>query len=183
MIATLQERLYRSEANELRSVAEELRTSIDANGAGMGEQDARRRTALAQQFVDHSLGIPARMRQTVQDAFAKARAGQLSDLAEAGEALTGLLAQFTKLLNLNASVAAGIRAAGYPVERVERLPDAVVELRNLTEETIETWPWPEGWWPAVDRDMLKRSYQESEFLTQEEAIRELVPRAPQQGSP
>jgi len=179
MLTTLQERLYRSEANELRSVAVELRTSIAANGAGMGEQDVRRRTALGQQLVDHSLGIPGRMRQIVQDAFDKARAGQLTDLAEAGEALTSLVAQFAKILNLTASVASGIRDAGYPVERVERLPDAVAELINLTEETIKTWPWPEDWWPTVDREMLKRSYEKGEFLTLEEAIHELPQRTPQ----
>ena len=179
MPATLQERLYRSEANELRSVAVELRTSSSPNGAGMGEQDVRRRTDLAQQLVDHVLGIPQRMRQTVQDSKARASAGKLTDLKEAGEALTSLLAQYTENVKLCTSVATGIRDAGYPVERVDQLPAIIVEMVKLTEETIETWPWPEDWWPAVDQEMLKRSYEKGEFLTLEEAIRELPQRTPQ----
>jgi hypothetical protein len=179
MLATLQERLYRSEANELRSIAEELRASIPTNAAGMHEQEVRERTDLAQQLVDHLLATPQRMRQTVQESKARASTGELTDLKNAGEALTSLLAQSTNNLKLLASVANAIRDAGYSVERVDRLPATIVEMVKLTEETIQTWPWPEDWWPAVDPEMLKRSYEKGEFLTLEEAIRELPQRTPE----
>lgn len=179
MPATLQERLLRSEANELRSFAEELSTSIAAKDACMGEEDVRRRTDLAQQLVDHTLGIPGKMRQSLQDDIARVRAGQVTDPAEAGKLNASILAQFTNIVKLSASIAAGIRDAGYAVERVEQLPAAVAGMVKLTEESIETWPWPEDWWPPIDQEMLKRSYEKEDFLTREEAIRELPQRTPQ----
>jgi hypothetical protein len=178
MPATLQERLARSEVNELINFAVELRPSLSANGAGMGEQEIRQRTDLIQQGVDHVLGIPQRMRKTVEDSKARASAGKRTDLKEAGEALTSLLAQFTSNVKVIASIATAYHGAGYQVEGVDRLPAAVAEMVKLTEETIEEWPWPESWWPAVDQEMLPRSYEQKDFLTQEEAIRELLQRTP-----
>ena len=179
MPATLQERLRRCEADELRNFAVELGAPSSSNSTGMVEKDVRRRADLAQQLVDHVLGIPRRMRQTVQDSKASASAGKLIDLKEAGEALTSLLSQYTQVVKLSTSVAAGIRDAGYPVERVEQLPAAIAEMVELMEETIETWPWPEDWWPPVDREMLNRSYEKEDFLTREEASRELLRGTPE----
>ncbi len=180
MPATLLERLSCREVDELTSVAEELRASTAANGAaGLGEQEVRQRADLAQQLVDHMRGIPQRMRQTVQDNKARASAGKITDLKEAGEVLTHLLSRFTNIMKHSASIATRIRDAGYPVERVEQLPAAIVEMVELLEETIETWPWPEDWWPPIDREMLKRSYEKEDFLTREEASRELFRGTPQ----
>jgi hypothetical protein len=141
-----------------------------------------RRAAVTQELMDHGLGLPERMRQSVQDNLAKARAGHIPDLAQAGEWLTNSLARFAYLLKEIAYLAGRTRDAGYPLERVERLSTAVAEMVRLTEETIEAWPWPEGWWPAVNQEMLKRSYEEGEFLTREETIRELLQRTSWQGS-
>lgn len=179
MPATLQERIARREANELIDFAVELGSPSSANGAGMGEQEVHQRTDLIQQGVDHVLGIPQRMRKTVQDSKERASAGKLTGLKEAGEALISLLALFTSNVKVIASLATKYHNAGYQVEGVDRLPAVIAEMVKLTEETIEEWPWPEGWWPAVDQEMLKRSYEKGEFLTFEEAVRELPQRTPQ----
>ncbi len=167
--------LHEREAAEMQRAVEGIRCRLPDDLGTLSESDpATHGTELVRDLIDHCLGLPERMRRLAESSLARARAGAVTDLAETGEAVSSLIAYFAQTVHSFADVVNAFTRGGVRLEGVGLLPAVEADLNRTAEVLIESWPWPEGWWPAVNREMLAQSYAADSFLSKAEVYREVL---------